>query len=361
MSSSAVGKRSDLARMVQSAGNAPGIITVDPRWPKPVLRVMAYGPDAYSEEELQVDQLSQVLGSWPVVWVNVDGLGDESILRELGRIFNLHRLALEDVVNLGQRAKVEAYDEDLFIVVRSPGGPAGSAEQLTLLVGPGFVLSFQEHQGDSFDGVRERIRHGKGKIRRVGSDYLAYALVDAVIDSYFPVIEGIAESLETLEQEVLQSPDQNTVSRIYETKRQLLGLRRRISPHREALNALIRDAGGQITDETGLYFRDTYDHCVRIIEMVESQRDLCSDLMATYLSVVSNRMNEVMKVLSIIGTVFIPLGFVAGLYGMNFDPGASPFNMPELGWYFGYPFALLLMGTIALGLVIYFWKSGWFK
>jgi len=361
MSESAHVKRSGLNRMVQSVGSAPGALSIDPSWPKPTLNVMAYGPDEYREDEIQVDQITQYLGSWPVVWINVDGLGDESVLRRLAEIFNLHRLALEDVVNLGQRAKVEGYDEDLFVVVRSPGGPAGMAEQVTFLVAPGFVLSFQERAGDSFDGVRERIRHGKGKIRKSGTDYLVYALFDAVIDSYFPVLEEIAESLESLEQEVLASPDQQTVSRIFEIKRRLLGLRRTISPHREALNILIRDAGGQISEETGLYFRDTYDHCVRIIEIVESQRDLCSDLMATYLSMISNRMNEVMKVLSIIGTVFIPLGFVAGVYGMNFDPEASPFNMPELGWYLGYPFAILLMGSIALGLLIYFWKSGWFK
>lgn len=361
MSTSAPARKSGLNRMAQAVGSAPGSLSIDPSWPMPSLRIMAYGPDEFREDEIRVDQISQFLGSWPMVWINVDGLGDESVLRQLAEIFNLHRLALEDVVNLGQRAKVEGYDEDLFIVVRSPGGPAGTPEQVTLLVGPGFVLSFQEHRGDSFDAVRERIRHGKGRIRKTGSDYLAYALFDAVIDSYFPVLEEIAESLESLEQEVLASPDQQTVSQIYEVKRRLLGLRRTISPHREALNTLIRDAGGQISEETGLYFRDTYDHCVRIIEIVESQRDLCSDLMSTYLSVVSNRMNEVMKVLSIIGTVFIPLGFVAGLYGMNFDREASPFNMPELGWYLGYPLALLLMGSIALGLLIYFWKSGWFK
>ncbi len=361
MSKTAHVKRSGLNRMVQAVGSAPGSLSIDPDWPQPSLRVMAYGPEDYREDEIRVDQIPQYRDSWPMVWINVDGLGDESVLRQLAEIFNLHRLALEDVVNLGQRAKVEGYDEDLFIVVRSPGGPAGAPEQVTLLVGPGFIVSFQEHRGDSFDGVRERIRHGKGRIRKTGSDYLAYALVDAVIDSYFPVLEDIAESLESLEQEVLASPDQQTVSQIYEVKRRLLGLRRTISPHREALNALIRDAGGQISEETGLYYRDTYDHCVRIIELVESQRDLCSDLMATYLSVVSNRMNEVMKVLSIIGTVFIPLGFIAGLYGMNFDPNVSPFNMPELGWYLGYPFALLLMGSVSVGLLLYFWKRGWFK
>lgn len=322
---------------------------------------MAYGPDGYVEQEIGVDEVEEHLGTWPVVWINVDGLGDESTLSRLGEIFSLHRLALEDVVNLGQRAKVEAYEEDLFIVARAPGTDLSSGEQVTMFLGPRFVLSFQERAGDNFDGIRERVRHGKGKIRKSGPDYLVYALVDAVIDSYFPVLEGISEALEVVEQEVLGSPDQRTVSHVYAIKRRLLDLRRSITPHREALNSLIRDPGDQIRDETALYFRDTYDHTMRIAEMVDSQRDLCSDLMATYLSVASNRMNEVMKVLSIIGTIFIPLGFIAGVYGMNFDPDASAFNMPELGWYLGYPFALLLMGTTALGLLIYFWKKGWFK
>lgn len=354
-------KRSHLGRLSQSVGRSPGVLTIDPSWPRPILRVMAYGPDEYIEQEVQVDQLPEFLDSWPVVWVNVDGLGDEETLARLGNVFSLHKLALEDVVNLGQRAKVEAYDEDLFIVARLPDRATAPGEQLTFLLGAGFVLSFQERAGDCFDGVRERIRHGKGKIRRSGPDYLAYALLDAVIDSYFPVLEEVSETLEDLEQEVLTSPDQQTVARVYEVKRQLLVLRRTISPHREAVNSLIRDTGDFVTEETSLFLRDTYDHTVRISEMVDSQRDLCSDLMTTYLSVVSNRMNEVMKVLSIIGTVFIPLGFIAGLYGMNFDPQASPFNMPELGWYLGYPFALMLMGTTALGLLLYFWRKGWFK
>ena len=347
--------------MTHAVGKAPGTLSIDPDWPRPVLRIMAYRPEEFVEKEIEVEEIPEFLEAWSVVWVNVDGLGDEAVLRRLGEIFSLHRLALEDVVNLGQRAKVEAYEEDLFIVARSPGGPGVPGEQLTFLLGEGYVLSFQESPGDSFDGVRERIRHGKGKIRKSGADYLAYALLDAVIDSYFPVLEVISESLEALEQEVLSSPDRSTVAQIYEVKRRLLDLRRTIWPHREALNSLIRDSGDFVSDETALYFRDTYDHCLRIAEMVDSQRDLCSDLMATYLSVVSNRMNEVMKVLSIIGTVFIPLGFIAGLYGMNFDPEASPFNMPELGWYLGYPFALLLMGSVALGLLIYFWKKGWFR
>ena len=355
------GRRRGLGRLAQSVGKAPGVLSIDPGWPTPVLRVMAYRSDEYTEAEVQVDELPGYLEDWPVVWVNVDGLGDADVLTRLGEIFSLHRLALEDVVNLGQRPKVEAYDEDLFIVARTPDTSTASGEQLTLLLGPGFVLSFQESAGDYFEGIRERIRHGKGKIRKSGPDYLAYTLLDAVIDSYFPVLDGIAELLEAVEQDVLETPDKETVSRIYAIKRQLSELRRNISPHREAINSLIRDGGDQIEEETALYFRDTYDHILRIAELVDAQRDLCSDLMATYLSVVSNRMNEVMKVLSIIGTVFIPLGFIAGLYGMNFDPGVSPFNMPELGWYLGYPFALLLMGVTAFGLLIYFWRRGWFR
>lgn len=358
---SASTRRHNLGRMAQSVGRAPGVLSIDPSWPSPALRLMAYGPDGYIEQEIDVEEVEGHLGSWPVVWINVDGLGDERILSRLGEIFSLHRLALEDVVNLGQRAKVEAYEEDLFVVARAPGIDRAPGEQVTMFLGAGFVLSFQERPGDHFDGIRERIRHGKGKIRKSGPDYLVYALVDAVIDSYFPVLEGVSENLERLEQDVLGSPDQHTVSQIYEVKRRLLDLRRTISPHREALNSLIRDPGDKIGDETALYFRDTYDHAMRITEMVDSQRDLCSDLMATYLSVTSNRMNEVMKVLSIIGTIFIPLGFIAGVYGMNFDPDASAFNMPELGWRLGYPFALALMGTTALGLLIYFWKKGWFK
>lgn len=360
-SDTAAESQSDLTRLAQSVGQAPGALSIDPSWPRPVVRVMAYGPDGYIEQQTSVEELSSFLGAWPVAWVNVDGLGDEAVLRRLGEIFSLHRLALEDVVNLGQRSKVEAYDEDLFVVSRTPAATARHAEQLTLVLGSNYVLSFQESAGDSFDGVRERIRHGRGKIRKMGPDYLSYALIDAVIDSYFPILEEVSGRLEELEEEILDSPDQSTVAKIYEVKRHLLELKRTIWPQREALNTFIRDAGGYITDETALYFRDSYDHAIRIAEMVESQRDLCSDLMATYLSVLSNRMNEVMKVLSIIGTVFIPLGFIAGLYGMNFDPEISPYNMPELGWYLGYPFALTLMGATAIGLLIYFWRKGWFR
>ena len=335
---------------------------IDPDAPKPVIRVIAYGPDGLTEEPIdRVDELSRYLQEWPVTWINVDGLGDEQTLRALGELFGLHRLTLEDVVSHGQRPKVEAYDDYLFIVVRMPSqSSAYETEQLSLLLGDRFVLSFQEQSGDCFDGVRTRLRQGKAVIRRSGADYLTYALVDSVIDAYFPVLEQVGDDLERLDDEVLERPQRDTVSRIHAAKHHLQALRRGIGPHREAINALIRDSAEFVTPETTIYLRDCYDHLLRLFERVEVYREQCADLMNLYLTMVSNRMNEVMKVLTIIATIFIPLGFVAGLYGMNFNPEISGWNMPELGWTFGYPFALALMALLAGGMVLYFWRKGWF-
>jgi magnesium transporter len=233
-------------------------------------------------------------------------------------------------------------------------------EQLSLFLGRGFVLTFQERRGDGFDGVRARIEHGKALIRRSGADYLAYALLDAVVDGYFPVVESIRDELEVLEDEVLDSPERQTVSKIHAIKRRLQSLRRAIGPHREAINSLLRDSADFVEQDTALYLRDCYDHVLRLAERVEVYREQCADLMTTYLSMVSNRMNEVMKVLTIIATIFIPLSFIAGLYGMNFNPEISRWNMPELNWILGYPFALALMAILAGGLVLFFWRKGWF-
>ncbi|MDX1502514.1 MAG: magnesium/cobalt transporter CorA [Thermoanaerobaculia bacterium] len=351
----------ELGRMAQRVGMAPGLLSVDPSWPEPRLTFTAYDPGMLVEREVAIDELKELIDAHEKVWVDVEGLGSEAVLQSLAESLELHKLALEDVVNLGQRAKVEPYQEDLFIVVRSPIGSSGATEQLALILGPGYLLTFQERRGDCFEPVRVRLRHGKGRLRGAGLDYLTYALVDAVIDSYFPVVEEIADELERLEADVLEDPDRKTVSAIHDVKRRIQGLRRAIWPHREALNTLLRDAGAFVSEETLLYLRDCYDHTIRIAEMIDAQRDHCTDLMATYLSVVSNRMNEVMKVLAIIGTIFIPLGFIAGLYGMNFDPDVSPWNMPELSWFLGYPYALGLMGLTVLGMMAFFWRKGWFK
>jgi len=341
-------------------GIAPGTIHIDPQAPFPVIDIMGYGEERFEEGVVPVERLPELLRRWPTVWVNVSGLGDEATLRQVAGIFGLHRLILEDVVNVGQRPKVERFDRELFVIAEIPFGGDGDTEQLSLLFGEGFVLTFQERAGDCFDGVRQRIREGKGKLRRSGADYLVYCLLDSVIDAYFPVLDRFGERLDELENEVLAAAGNEIVPEIHRIKRQMVKLRRAVLPHREALNALMRESDQVISAETQVYLRDCYDHLSGLIERLEIYVEIQSNLMATHLSMVSNRMNEVMKVLTIIATIFIPLGFIAGVYGMNFNPDASPFNMPELDWFWGYPIALLLMAGVAGGLVLFFKRKGWF-
>jgi magnesium transporter len=241
------------------------------------------------------------------------------------------------------------------------GKPADQlqTEQVSLFLGERFVLTFQEKPGDCLDCVRDRIRSGTGRIRQAGPDYLAYAVLDAVIDNFFPVLEGAGEYLEELEATVLSNPDEGTVSKIHGIKRQLLRLRRAVWPQREALNSMLREGTSLIAEDTKVYLRDSYDHTIQIIDLLENYREIASGLMDVYLSSVSNRMNEVMKVLTIFAAIFIPLTFIAGIYGMNFDPERSPWNMPELDWYLGYPFALGLMAAVGVGMLVYFRHKGW--
>ncbi len=341
-------------------GAAPGTVTLDPTAPPPPVTVTVYGPDHLEEIEIKSPSAARDhIGAWPVMWVNVDGLGNGSTLRGLGELFDVHRLALEDVANVPQRAKVEEYDKHLFIVMRMLRHDEGCVtEQVSLFLGKGFVLTFQERPGDCFEPVRERIRHGRGRIRHAGADYLAYALIDAVIDHYFPAIEHYGDRLEDMEQRVLDDNDPGLIEEIHKVKKELLVLRRAIWPTREAVNTLLRDSTRWITDETRTYLRDCYDHTIQVIDMLENQREIASSLTDMYMTTLSNRMNEIMKVLAIIATIFIPLSFIAGLYGMNFDQD-SPWNLPELSWYYGYPIALTVMAAIGVGQVVFFWRKGW--
>jgi magnesium transporter len=353
-------KRKKLVRRRAPVGSPPGTLVVEPGGTVPDVHLVAYGPEGL--EERVVSSAAELVASrdgWPVVWVNVDGLGSEATIRELGEAFGLHKLVLEDIVHTGQRAKVEAYEDYLYVVLHQPVADTLETEQVSLVLARNAVLTFQERPGDAFEPVRERLRQGKGMIRQRGADYLAYALVDAVIDSYFPVLERVGDELEVLEEEVLERPEKETVTRIHEVRRDLLGLRKAAWPHRDMANALVRDAGAFVTPETALYLRDVYDHAIRILDLVEAFREVSADLMNTYLSAVSNRMNEIMKVLTIIATIFIPLSFIAGVYGMNFDRSVSRWNMPELGWTFGYPVALGLMAGIAVAFLVYFRRKGW--
>ncbi|HUS91601.1 MAG TPA: magnesium/cobalt transporter CorA [Phycisphaerae bacterium] len=349
-------------RMAQkTVGAAPGVLHIDPESPRPVVHVIAYGPEGLHEETVtDVSSLGPILEKFPVTWVNVDGLGDAAALTTIGEVFHMHPLALADVVNVPQRPKVEPYGRDLFIVTRMVTmAERLETEQLSLFLGKGLVLTFQEHAGDCLDPVRDRIRKGIGRLRSSPADFLAYAILDVVIDSYFPLLEAYGERLEALEDEVIARPEPAAVARIHRAKRELLTLRRAVWPQREAVNALLREGLEIIGDQTRIYLRDCYDHIIQVIDMVETYRELASGLLEAYLSSLSNRMNEVMKVLTIIATIFIPLGFLAGLYGMNFDPDKSPYNMPELGWRYGYPAALLVMAVAALGMLAFFWRKGW--
>jgi magnesium transporter len=347
---------------VAPPGAPPGTLIPDPHASRTAIHVMAYGPDRLEEQTLtDPDAVRPFLGHWPVVWVDVDGLADVATVRRLGEIFGLHALALEDVLNVYQRPKLEQYGEHYFIVARMPAGADPlETEQLSLFLGPNFVLDFQDSlPGDCLDPVRQRIRGSVGQLRQVGTDYLMYAILDAVVDASFPLLERFGERLDALEDAVLERPDQATVAQIHRIKRDLLLLRRATWPLRDTLHALVRDENPLVSDETRLYLRDCYDHTLRIIELIETYRELCADLVDLYLSSVNNRMNEVMKVLTVFATIFIPLTFIVGVYGMNFDHDSSPWNMPELSWYWGYPAVWVLMAAIAGLLLYFFWRKGW--
>jgi len=342
-------------------GSPPGTLVAEPGAPVPQIRVMAYGPDGLEEASIaRAGDVTSWVGRRRVVWINVEGLGDADTVRTLGEIFKLHPLALEDVINTHQRPKVERYGEELFVVARELRlNDRLESEQFSLFLGPGFVLSFDEKQGDVFDPVRERIRRSSGRLRERGADFLAYALIDALIDSYFPMLESFGDRLEEIEDRLVTRPRRQDLSSLHDIKRDLLMFRRAVWPTREALAGLTREEHSVIAPDTRIFLRDCYDHCVQIIDLIETYREVCSDLADLYLSSASHRLSEVMKVLTIISTIFIPLTFLAGVYGMNFDRGSGPLSMPELGWRHGYMAFWLVSGVIALGLLAVFWRLGW--
>lgn len=345
-------------------GSLPGALTVDPNEAPPEVRIIAYRPAGYIETTGKDPGTIRALAEqWPVVWVDIEGLGDEGFLRSLGEAFDLHALVMEDVVHVHQQPKAEFYGERLFFVARMAQITQElETEQVCLYVGPHFVITFQQGApGDSFERVRHYIRANAGALRRSGSDYLCYSLIDAVIDHYFPVLERLGDDLEALEAETLSRPSLDTVSRVHAIKRQLLTFRRIIWPMRESLQTLLRETDSVFSQDTRVYLRDCHDHLMQIMDLVETYRELAAGLVDLYLSSSSNRMNEVMKVLTIIATIFMPLSFLAGLYGMNFDTTASPWSMPELKAYWGYPVLLLVIVSVAGGMLFSFWRKGWFQ
>lgn len=357
----------DVDYFSETPGSLPGTLSIEADAQPPAIVLIDYSQTNVTRQQLATpEQCLPYLDSHSVSWIDVQGLGSENILQRLGQVFKLHPLLLEDIVNVPQRPKVEDYEDQLVIIAQMVMPQAGAAgfyrEQVSFVLGKHYLLTVQEEPDyDCFEPVRMRIRHQKGVICKQGADYLACTLLDSIIDGFFPVLEAYGERIEDLEEEVAANPTRHTLEKIYRLRRELLALRRTIWPQRDAISILIRDGSDLIGDHVQVYLRDCYDHAVQVLDMVETYREIASGLMEVYLSAVSNKMNEVMKLLTVISTIFIPLTFIAGIYGMNFNTEKSPWNMPELNWYWGYPLCLAGMTAIALGLIYFFWRRGWFE
>ncbi len=353
-------KRKPVKRHSKKAGLPPGtLVHVGEKKVETVgITVIDYDEQQVTEKRVgSVEECFPFKQTPTVTWVNIDGLHEVQVIEKLGKAFDLHPLILEDVLSTGQRPKFEDYENCAFVVLRmlsyNDEYATVESEQVSLVLGSNFVISFQERVGDVFEFVRDRIRNGKGRIRKMSADYLMYSLLDAIVDSYFGILEKVGDRIEGLEDELISDPDERTLQQIYALKREMISLRRSIWPLRELVNGIQRSESALIAASTDVYLRDIYDHTIQIIDTIESLRDIVSGMLDTYLSSISNRMNAVMKVLTIIATIFIPLTFVAGIYGMNFD------WMPELHWRWGYPAVWLVMLAITGLMVKYFRRKKW--
>ncbi|MEK7376912.1 MAG: magnesium/cobalt transporter CorA [Candidatus Margulisiibacteriota bacterium] len=326
---------------------------------KPKVSILEYGRDSY--KEIFPDDLEDYFAkkeSSPVTWIDIENIHDIPLMEKIGAHYNIHPLILEDILNTDQRPKIEDMDRYAYIVLRMIGyDPKKNEimqEQISLILGEGFVISFQEGiEGDAFGSVRQQIKSSKGKIREMGADYLAYALTDAIVDNYFLVTEKIGDRIETVEEELVKNPSQNTLHILHVLKRDMIFLRRAVWPLRDVIAKLEKEPLSLIRESTRLYLRDVYDHTIQVIDTVETFRDMLSGMLDIYLSSISNRLNAVMKTLTIIATIFMPLTFLAGVYGMNFK------HFPELSWKLGYPAFWLISALISFIMLAYFRKKKW--
>jgi magnesium transporter len=344
----------------KGAGLPPGsLIHVGERKVEtPRITVIDYNESRYDEKEIaSIEDCLPCKETSTVTWINIDGIHDTEIIEKIGHHFELHPLVLEDILNTGQRPKMEDAESYILLLLKmlcyEDESDTVRAEQVSIVFGRNFVISFQEQRGDVFDAVRERIRKNRGRVRKAGADYLAYALTDAVVDGYFVVLEKVAETVERLEDEVVTSPSPMTLRSIHRLKTEMLFLRKSVWPLREVISGLQRGESPLICESTGIYLRDVYDHTIQIVDTMETFRDMLSGMIDTYLSSISNKMNEVMKVLTIIATIFIPLTFVAGIYGMNFE------YMPELAWRWAYFGVWGVMAVVTLSMIHYFRRRKW--
>ncbi|MFN9736121.1 MAG: magnesium/cobalt transporter CorA [Microcystis sp.] len=342
-------------------GSEPGTLIIEPDAKPSRIILIDYDEDnAIRKVDITPNACAPYIGTNTVSWMDIQGLGSETVLKQVGEIFNLHPLLLEDVVNVPQRPKLEDYNNQLLVIsqmVRLKEDESGfDTEQVSFVLGKRYLLSFQEEElQDCFEIVRDRIRTSQGRVRKSGADYLTYLLLDTIIDGYFPVVEHYEDRIEALEDVIISNPDRDTMQEIYDVRRELLALRRLIWPMRNVLNLLMRDHHGIVSDEVQIYFRDSYDHVIQILEIIEAYRELAASLMDVYMSTMGNKLNEIMKFLTVISTIFIPLTFIVGVYGMNFE------NMPELKGEWSYFMVWLVMLAVAGGLIFYFWRKGWFK
>ena len=355
-----------LKKVSKKAGLPPGTpVHVGERVAETVkITIIDYDRDSIEEKELaSIEECFPYKDRPTTKWINIYGLHEVSLIEKLGSCFDIHPLTQEDVLNTEQRPKADIFDDYIYIVLRMHSYDSGKrqllSEQMSIIFGHKFVLTFQEREGDVFDPVRARLRANKGRIRKAESDYLAYSLVDAVVDNYFKVLEGIGGEIEDMEEQVVAKPVPATLRKIHDLKRESIYLRKSLWPLRELISALERDETPLIRKTTRIYLRDIYDHTIQVIDTVETYRDIIAGMLDVYLSSISNRMNEIMKVLTIFAALFIPLTLIAGIYGMNFNTEKSPLNMPELNWYFGYPMALGLMIIVAIVMLGYFKRKNW--
>jgi magnesium transporter len=344
----------------EKVGLPPGTLAYvgEKKVEKVIITVFDYDSERYEEKELKsIEECFPYKDRPTVTWINIAGIHQVDIMEKIGTHFGIHPLIMEDILNTRQRPKMDDLEDYVYVVLKmltyNEENDEIDVEQISIVLGQNFVISFQEKEGDVFEPIRERIRKNKGRIRKMGADYLAYTLLDSVVDNYFTILEKIGERIEFLEEELVENPSTQTLQEIHRLKREMIFLRKSTWPLREVISGLERGESSLIKETTGIYLRDVYDHTIQVIDTVETFRDMISGMLDIYLSSISNKMNEVMKVLTIIATIFIPLTFLAGIYGMNFR------YMPELEWHGGYFAILFLMVIIGIGLVIYFRKKKW--
>ncbi|MDM7920265.1 MAG: magnesium/cobalt transporter CorA [Methanosarcina sp.] len=354
-------KSKTFKRKQSNVGLAPGTLVHvgEKKAEKVVIRAWVYNSEKLIEKELKTVEECQALKGQPGMnlWINVDGLDQIGIIEKLGSYFGVHPLTLEDVLNTGQRPKMEDYDSYIYAILKMMILDEKRKEiiidQVSIIFGSNYILSFQERERDIFNPIRDRLKNPASRLRKNGVDLLAYSLMDAVVDNYFLILEHVGEEIENLEEELIVDPVPETLKAIQKHKRDMITLRRSVWPLRELINSLQRTESELINETTQLYLRDVYDHTIQVIDSIEAFRDILSSMVDVYLSSLSNRMNDVMKVLTIIATIFIPLTFIAGVYGMNFE------YMPELEWRWGYPAVMLGMAMVGISMFLYFKKRRW--